>query len=54
LDILTTMQTIAPFKAGIAIGVIVLIYGSVKMEFSFGVLGFFLCFIAGIVVEIFL
>jgi hypothetical protein len=54
LDILTTMQTIAPFKAGMGIGVIVLIYGSVKMEFSFGVLGFFLCLIAGFVVGLFI
>jgi hypothetical protein len=51
LDILTTMQTIAPFKAGMGIGVIVLIYGSVK---SFGVLGFFLCLIAGFVVGLFI
>ena len=54
MDILTTMQTIAPFKAGIGIGVIILIYGSVKMEFSFGIIGFFLCFIAGFVLELFI
>jgi hypothetical protein len=54
LDILTTMQTVAPFKAGIGIGVVILIYGSVKMEFSFGIIGFFLCFIAGVVLELFL
>ena len=54
MDILTTMQTIAPFKAGMGMGVVVLIYGSVKMEVSFGVLGFFLCFIAGFVLELFI
>ena len=54
MDILTTMQTIAPFKAGIGIGVIIFIYGSVKMEFSFGIIGFFLCFIAGVVLELFI
>lgn len=54
MDILTTMQTIAPFKAGMGIGVMVLIYGSVKMEFSFGLLGFFLCLITGFVVGLFI
>jgi hypothetical protein len=53
LDLMTTMQTIAPYKAGMGIGVMVLIYGSVKMEFSFGVLGFILCLVAGFVVELF-
>jgi hypothetical protein len=51
LDILTI---ITPFWGGVGIGVLALIYGSVKMEFSFGVLGFFLCFIAGSVFEFFI
>lgn len=51
MDIQTTMQTLTPFKAGIGLGVIVLIYGKVKMEFIFGLLGFFLCFIAGVIFE---
>jgi hypothetical protein len=54
MDFLTTMQVLEPFKAGIGIGVIVLIYGSVKMEPSFGILGFFLCFIAGLMMELFI
>lgn len=54
LDILTTMQAISPFKAGLGLGVIVLIYGYAKMELSFGLLGFVLCFIAGIVSELFI
>lgn len=54
MDILTTIQGISPFTAGLGIGVIVLIYGYVKMDFSFGILGFFLCFITGFVSELFI
>ncbi len=51
MDILTI---ITPFWAGMGIGVIAFIYGTVKMEFSFGALGFFLSFIAGSVLELFI
>ena len=54
MDILTAMQAISPFKAGLGLGVIVLIYGYTKMELSFGLLGFVLCFIAGVVSELFI
>jgi hypothetical protein len=52
VDIVTIMQTLSPFKAGIGMGVIVLIYGSKKMEFLFGIFGFFLCLIAGFLYEL--
>ena len=53
MDAVATILTLEPFKVGIGIGAIALIYGTVKMEFSFGFLGFFLCFLAGIIAQIF-
>jgi hypothetical protein len=54
VDAVAMIQTLAPFKVGIGIGAIALIYGTVKMEFSFGVLGFILCFFAGIIAQLFM
>jgi hypothetical protein len=54
VDLVVMIQTLEPFKVGIGIGVIALIYGTVKMEFSFGVLGFFLCFLAGMIAQLFM
>jgi len=54
LDIITTMQTVAPFKVGVGIGILALVYGTAKMEWKFGLLGFFLCFLAGIVAQLFM
>jgi hypothetical protein len=42
-----------PFKVGIGIGGIIFIYGTMKMEFSLGVLGFILCSFAGIIAQMF-
>ena len=53
MDPVVMIQTLEPFKVGIGIGAIALIYGTVKMEFSFGVLGFVLCFLAGLIAQIF-
>lgn len=53
VDAVAMILTLEPFKAGIGIGAIALIYGTVKMEFSFGVLGFFLCFLAGMIAQLF-
>lgn len=53
VDIVATILTMEPFKVGIGIGGIALIYGTVKMEFSLGVLGFFLCFFTGVIAQIF-
>jgi hypothetical protein len=53
VDAVAAIQTLTPFKAGIGIGAIALIYGTVKMEFSLGVLGFFLCFFAGMIAQLF-
>ena len=53
VDVVATLQALEPFKVGIGIGGIALIYGTVKMEFSLGVLGFFLCFFAGVIAQIF-
>jgi hypothetical protein len=52
VDPVAVIQTLEPFKVGIGIGAIALIYGTVKMEFSFGVLGFFLCFLAGMIAQL--
>ena len=53
VDAVAMILTLQPFKVGIGIGAIALIYGTVKMEFSFGVLGFFLCFLAGMIAQLF-
>jgi hypothetical protein len=53
LETLASILTLEPFKAGIGIGAIALIYGTLKMEFSLGALGFFLCFLAGLIAQIF-
>lgn len=53
MDAPTILTAVEPFKAGIGIGLFALIYGTMKMEFSFGVLGFFLCALAGIVAQLF-
>lgn len=53
MDAIGAILTLEPFKVGIGIGAIALIYGTVKMELSLGVLGFFLCFIAGMIAQIF-
>ena len=53
MDAVAMILTLQPFKVGIGIGAIALIYGTVKMEFSFGVLGFFLCFLAGMIAQLF-
>ena len=47
------MLTLEPFKVGTGIGILALCYGTVKMEWSFGLLGFFLCSLAGIIVQLF-
>jgi hypothetical protein len=53
VDIAAAMLTIGPFKVGMGIGILILIYGTMKMEWALGALGFFLCFLAGIVGELF-
>jgi hypothetical protein len=53
VDVVATILTLEPFKVGIGIGGIALIYGTVKMGFSLGVLGFFLCFFAGVIAQLF-
>ncbi len=53
MDAPTILTAVGPFKAGIALGLCTLIYGTKKMEISFGVLGFLLCLIAGIVGQLF-
>jgi hypothetical protein len=53
VDAVATILTLEPFKVGIGIGAIALIYGTVKMELSLGVLGFFLCFLAGMIAQLF-
>lgn len=53
VDAPAILTAVEPFKAGIGIGLFTLIYGTVKMEFSFGVLGFILCAVAGIVAQLF-
>lgn len=53
MDVVASMLTLEPFKVGIGIGAITLIYGTLKMEFSVGALGFFLCFLAGMIVQFF-
>lgn len=53
MDIIAAMQAVSPLKAGAGIGLLVFIYGAVKMEFSFGILGFFLCLFTGILSELF-
>lgn len=50
---MTSIMTGEPFTVGIVIGVVAFIYGTRKMEFSFGLLAFFLCFFAGIVADLF-
>jgi hypothetical protein len=53
LETLASILTMEPFKVGIGIGGIIFIYGSVKMEFSLGVLGFILCCFAGMIAQMF-
>jgi hypothetical protein len=53
VDAVATILTLEPFKVGIGIGAFALIYGTVKMEFSLGALGFFLCFLAGAIAQLF-
>lgn len=53
MDIAAAMLAIGPFKVGMGIGVLILIYGTMKMEWVIGALGFFLCFVAGIIGELF-
>ncbi len=53
MDAPTILTAVEPFKAGLGIGLFALIYGTLKMELSFGVLGFFLCLLAGIVAQLF-
>jgi len=53
VDVGAMILTMEPFKVGIGIGAIAMIYGTVKMEFSLGVLGFFLCFFAGVIAQLF-
>jgi hypothetical protein len=53
VDAVAAIQTLEPFKVGIGIGAIALIYGTVKMELSLGLLGFFLCFVAGMIAQLF-
>jgi len=53
VDIVATILTLEPYKVGIGIGGVALIYGTVKMEFSLGVLGFLLCFLAGTIAQLF-
>ena len=53
MDAVATILTLEPFKVGIGIGTITLIYSTAKMEFSVGVLGFFLCFLAGMIAQLF-
>jgi hypothetical protein len=53
VDPVAMIQTLEPFKVGIGIGAFALVYGTVKMEFMFGVLGFFLCSLAGLIFKLF-
>ena len=53
MDAVAAILTLEPFKVGIGIGAVALIYGTVKMELSLGLLGFFLCFVAGMVAQFF-
>lgn len=53
MDLITTVQTLAPVKVGMGIGIFALVYGTAKMELRFGLLGFFLCFFAGVVAQLF-
>lgn len=53
MDIATAILAIGPFKVGMGIGVLTLIYGTMKMEWALGALGFFLCFLAGIIGQLF-
>jgi hypothetical protein len=53
VDVVDTISTLEPIKAGIGIGAIALIYSTVKMKFSLGFLGFLLRFFAGIIAQLF-